>query len=412
MLSPTLVTEATTMFCTFLARDAPSFNPVKSLSVVSPSLKQRRDFALAALLNIGNIPEAIVVDPQATVHGVIQRNWPKILNWMKYFYNEVTSSKSDQFVVVIMTASAVVMKVARNRPLFVRAALKDDLLNLLIKVWLKTDNSPVFDDAHRFRVVAYSYEALAILDERGEQLIADAREMILREAGGEAGAMTKRMMRLLKDPATASKDCYQLVLYAVGTTAYLAIEDRIRGKPSAFMDNFLEDDLVPLITQLLSFLSEDVALPRQRQTFPEDSYSILIPHCIRILGCCARSRNGPHWAAVMLKGGILRSIACLVAFPQHLEICQGSILEIMLDHDFPQYFCHRFIVTAAIKAIKEITEDGSIKKLEASHVKDAWANFENVLLDRTVFNAIYERDFAERDILQCSNVSRIKNFRA
>ncbi len=78
----------------------------------------------------------------------------------------------------------------------------------------------------------------------------------------------------------------------------------------------------------------------------------------------------------------------------------------MLDQDIPQYLCHRLVVTAAIRAAKDITEDGSVKKLSSTHVQEAWSNFETILLERTVFNAIYERDFAGRDILQCLNVSQ------
>ncbi|KLO10954.1 hypothetical protein SCHPADRAFT_942429 [Schizopora paradoxa] len=405
MLTPDLVTEATTMFCTHLE---PS--PLYPEKPLSSSLTQRRPRALNALASIGNIADAVVADPKAAVHSVIRRSWPDILNWMRYFYYEVTTAtpKSDLEQTVIVIIASVVMKVARNRPLFVRAVTKDDLLNLIIKDWLQTDDHPKYDAAHRYRVLAYAYEALAILDQKDENLTAQARDMILREADGHPGAMTKRLMQYLKNPAKASKECYQNVLFAVGMAAYLAIEDRTRGTPSAFMDNFLRDDLVQLLTQLLVFLSEDVARPRDLQAFPEDSYSIIIPHSIRILGCCIRSRNGPHWVAVMMKNGFLRAIARIVAFPQHLEICEGGILDVMLDQDIPQYFVHRLVVIAAIKAAKEITQDGSVKNFESSHVKNAWAQFETILLDRTVFNAIYERDLAERDILQCSYCDKDK----
>lgn len=397
------------MFCKFL--DVPPFNPDKPLS---PSLTQRRALALVALVSIARIADAVVVDPHATVHGVIQLNWPTILNWMKYFYYEVTTeaSKSYLLVSVFTVISLVVMKVARNTHLFEQAVLKDNLLNLIIKVWLKTDDSPLYDIAHHYRVTTYSFEAFSILSEQDERLAADARDMILREASGDAGAMTKRLTRQLKNPAKASKECYQLVLFTAGFIAHLAIADRLQVLPSAFMDSFLKDDLVQLMTQLLSFLSEDLARPCERQAFPEVSCSFLIRQCMLTLQCCVRARNGPHWTAVMLNGGLLRSIAGLVSFPQHRETFQGSVLEMMLTQEIPRSFCHRFVVTAAIKAVKEITEDGSAKKLESSYAKEAWANFEAVILDRTVFNAIYERDFAGQDILQCFNVSRIRFVRA
>lgn len=241
--------------------------------------------------------------------------------------------------------------------------------------------------------------------------ISAAHEMILNEANGDASILTKRLTRQLKNPAKASKECYQAVLFTIEITFCLAIKDWQRLLPSSFMDNFLKDDLVLLVTQFLVFLSEDVDRPWTQRVIREESCLISVEHCLEILCCCTQSRNGPHWVAVMMKNGFLWAIAGLAVFPQHMKSGKGSIIEELLDRYIPRLFCHRFVVLSAIKAIKEVTENGSAETLGSSCIQKPWRNFESILLDRTIFNGIYERDFAERDVLQCSHVSRLNFFK-
>ncbi len=88
---------------------------------------------------------------------------------------------------------------------------------------------------------------------------------------------------------------------------------------------------------------------------------------------------------VMLKLGFVHTITGLVMFPQYLGInCVTALTEI-LGRDLPRYFCHRFVVVAAINAIKDITIDGLSENLHSSPLKEAWEMFETVLMDRTVF---------------------------
>ncbi|KLO06524.1 hypothetical protein SCHPADRAFT_687509 [Schizopora paradoxa] len=388
--------EAIAAFSTIL--DAPSFDPEMPLP---PLLAQRRPLTLTALTSIASMSDSKIDTSEAVAYVVIQHNWPQILNWMKYFCHEVTTavSKPDSFDSVIRMISSVISKVGHDKVLFERAVLEDSLLNLIIRAWLKSNDSPSLDTAHRYMLLGSLCKALGTLD--GERQISDVREMILREAKGDAGVVTKRLTRQLKNPAKGCKENHLAVFYTVGIIDCLAIEDRARLSPSAFMDNFLKDDLVVIVTQLLVFFSQDIARPRQRRIIPVDSCSSPVQYCLQVLGCCGRSRNGPHWVAVMMKNGFLRAIAGLVAFPQHMRSGKGSVIDLLLDRDIPQHFCHRFVVLAAIKAIKEVTENGSARNFESSCIKDSWRNFESILLDRTVFNAIYERDFAEGDILQC-----------
>lgn len=145
LLSPDLLAEAIAPFCTIL--DVPSFDPEMPLP---SSLTQCRPHAFTALASIASIPDLNVVDPEAAVHGVIQRSWPQILNWMKYFYQEFTtaSPKPDAYDRVIRMIAAVISKVERNKAFFKRAVLNDNLFNLIIRVWLKSGDSPWMDAVH------------------------------------------------------------------------------------------------------------------------------------------------------------------------------------------------------------------------------------------------------------------------
>ncbi len=62
------------------------------------------------------------------------------------------------------------------------------------------------------------------------------------------------------------------------------------------------------------------------------------------------------------------------------------------------------VVTSAMKAVKDITINGEVAILEASTIKESWETFTNILLERTVINTVYERDFIKLDVVKCENV--------
>ncbi len=316
--------------------------------------------------------------------------------------SESESSKSELYVTVFPMLSGVFSRVSWHKTLNKTAVLNDDLLALVVKVWFRSERRfpPIwrvltfkFDSFHHFRMLASFYGSLAVLYEDGStKQLSEAREMVLREAGDNVEHVTKRLLRYLKHPAKANKVFLQSAEVAVGIIALLAIEDAQQCSPDAvFMDHFLENDLVLLITRLLAFVVEDVARPSERRAIEDCICSDLIASCISLLMCSGRSKNGPHWIAVMLKHAFLRVLAVLVKYPQYVTVGLGPILE----GDIPRHFCHRFVLAAAIKSVKEITIDGTVKAIQSSYLKEAWTNFENLLLERTAFNRCLRARFCE-----------------
>lgn len=116
------------------------------------------------------------------------------------------------------------------------------------------------------------------------------------------------------------------------------------------------------------------------------------------------SRNGPHWAALLLETGFLRFVARVQAFPHCLRDLRAEAFTMMLSDEFPQYFGHRFVVTSAVKAARELVRNGDDTNMEVDDMRHAWSTFTNVLLEQTVINTVYERDFAENDLKKCENV--------
>ncbi len=102
---------------------------------------------------------------------------------------------------------------------------------------------------------------------------------------------------------------------------------------------------------------------------------------------------------LMLKQRFLRSITNLLsASPQVLDIdddYQGALIRV-LTKGIPLFVSHSPVVLQAIKPVKEILADGAaVKSLETSFLKDVWEGFSRLVLERAIFNAIYERDCAQ-----------------
>ncbi len=91
----------------------------------------------------------------------------------------------------------------------------------------------------------------------------------------------------------------------------------------------------------------------------------------------------------------LRCPADLLSTLRHLlEIESHRHFMITLNEILPKFLVHGFVVIAAIKAVKDVTPDGTIKNIESGFLKDAWRNVSQLELECVIFGAIYKQDYA------------------
>lgn len=429
-LNPRDFAEAMTVFCAILNK--PTLEPDGSLS---PTQRTTHNISLVALAGISCVSESALEDSHSAASTTFIHGWQNIQNWMRYFCCFATatapniivmhSSNSDSQEIgalhrhILFTLSSLIATIGRHcTGLYRNAILNGGLLDLIVKVWLKTeDGSPpnmpfLLDPSCNACWLSHFKDGLTAIERHEldksevKPLMEEARRMILREAAGDAELVAKRLLCMLKYPARANKDRARLLGYPLAICRCLSFNITVRSctDQTEFMDAFLKSGLVALTTQLLLFVTEDLSQSCRDRVIAERDYENLILMSTFILHRCRHAVHGVHWTAVVLKSGFLHAIARLVRFPQYLPHDWIKDLRFMLGRTLPSYLCHRVIVLAARNAVKAITIDGMIKNFRRSPLKKAWKVFESVVLDRVVLNAIYERDFAEDDTAQCSNV--------
>ncbi len=227
--------------------------------------------------------------------------------------------------------------------------------------------------------------------------------MILHEAQGDVGIVTKSILRQLQNPEKACTEHIQLVAVALDIIVRLVEDGSGDDTRDKFMNSFLKDDLIPLTMNLLSFVTEHHMNTRGNHMLREDNSCVVLGMGLRLLQLGIHSQNGPHWADLLFKHGFLRTLACLPPFFLRFSGSHILILKVML-HIISLYLSHRFVIASAVKAVNEITVSGDIAKLEASAMREPWMAFTNLLLERTALKAAYERDLAVTDGRQCENV--------
>ncbi len=164
--------------------------------------------------------------------------------------------------------------------------------------------------------------------------------------------VSKKLLRQLRNPAKACKESFELLCFSLEIIACL-IDERVDAETvSKFMDSFLKDNLVPLISKLLAFLSEDLANAPERRVSPMDNSIVLIDIGLRLLLSSMTSRNGPHWVALLFKLGFLRTVARILSSLRHSRGGAVEILTAAIGTAMPDYFCHQFVVASAINAVK------------------------------------------------------------
>ncbi len=136
-----------------------------------------------------------------------------------------------------------------------------------------------------------------------------------------------------------------------------------------------------------------------------------IQDCVVILKRSLTIPGTLHWATVMLRNGFLEIVANLVELPEfqdgdsYLEV-RRILLEILKDF-IPPLLVHRSFALTAVRAVKSTTEKGSVKRIESSILSDAWKTFSNLVLERTIYLAIYKRSRIKEifEVKSCTNVS-------
>ncbi len=420
--------EAIFMVCACL--DGPTFNPQQPLP---SSQDERVKLALFALINITNIHEMVLRSARASgrLEVVPTRSWPSIWRWLQYFFyndNAFVSAKSPEdksFTNSLELVSAVLAQIDSEQ--VTKAMTDDGLFEMVVKVWLKTKDDadhrkssipPRHESSHRTNnIVDQLFHGLAVL-KKGDRA-KEAHAIILREAAVSKvplDVISKRLMGLVRNPEKADRSkSRKRINIGLMIIHCLAANDETKGISGPFMDEFLKDDIVALTVHLFTFVCcEDMVRPRKYERlpdhFPDDMYEGLILYCIQILWYSSRSQNGAHWACVMLNHGLLRVIACVASNPQLGERFKLDLSEIV--RDIALHFCHVSVVTAAIKAVNEIMVDGTIEKLRSSGFKEVWTNFEDTLLERTIYKAMYDRRcVSDLNALKCANVHvRLSSF--
>ncbi len=216
--------------------------------------------------------------------------------------------------------------------------------------------------------------------------------------------VTKKLTQQLRNPAKGFREGFELIASTLEIITFLIDERLGDDTMNFFVDNLLKDDIVTLTAKLLSYVSEGLVNTPEQGALSEDASPDMVKFGLRILFRSVLSRSGQQCVALLFKLGFLSTAARILSCIRYSTHVSSEILKAMFDITFPSYLCHRFVVASAIKAVKMITIDGDIAKLEASPLKESWANFTSILLERTVINTVYERDFAVLDVRKCDNV--------
>ncbi len=231
LVPPLMVITVVKMFCQHL--DVPAFDPEQPLPA---SMMARRDLALVSLTGIANTTDHSLFHVHwHAARDLLQRYWPQIRNWMEYFYSETTKTHNslgtcdDTIGHIFSILSGVAMKIMHHKPLFNSVVIKDKLLDLVVKIWLKTADDMAVDASHHLHVLTIVFEGLAAADDKEGKKINEVREMTLREAGGDASVVTKRLLRRLKNPTKITGGNYELVQPTLAIVMFLAVANRNLG---------------------------------------------------------------------------------------------------------------------------------------------------------------------------------------
>ncbi|KLO11129.1 hypothetical protein SCHPADRAFT_486755 [Schizopora paradoxa] len=117
--------------------------------------------------------------------------------------------------------------------------------------------------------------------------------------------------------------------------------------------------------------------------------------CFGLMACCGEVPGALHWMSVLLDHDLLRCVARLAHYPYVTDSVK-KILTDLFESCIPPLLVHREFVITTVRAVRAAMQDGSsTKHFESSFLKDTWRTFVRLILERTIYNAIYERSSVE-----------------
>ncbi|KLO18134.1 hypothetical protein SCHPADRAFT_925306 [Schizopora paradoxa] len=372
--------------------------------ITPPQSPSARHITNIALLGLSRIHASSIAHNRHTYHGILERSWLSILCRMQSVYDEILSSSFpsssnlpfDPISAMTITSvhSIISVFVDREEVLKQNAGAGDGLLELLFKIWL-TPDALMFDNSlgplsPRRRCLYILETILAIdSDSKGVRLEMTVKT-VLHQTRWELDLATERYLQHLRDPAKACGKCPMLFSLSMAIIHRLGEEQCSNDTICKLNDNLLKGGLLPITLKFLSFLLEEIDKAPESRVFSEEARVRMIGLCIELCRNSVTTRNGPYWTSCLLDLGLLSVVARILSSGQLLDISRGYLWS-MIALDIPRYFCHRFVISAALNAVKKLTHSGDIKILEADDKGDLWRTFTNLLLERTTLKMALDR---------------------
>ncbi|KLO11125.1 hypothetical protein SCHPADRAFT_999127 [Schizopora paradoxa] len=418
-----LIADVTDVFCKYL--DGPAFDPSKGLD---PSLEKRRQIAFISLGGIGVLGTShstSLSQFKLEAQPVIRRNWPRILNWILYFGFEATdagllTNKRDVSQSISVLGRVLTVVYRDDNELFQEALLKDKgLFKMILKLWWKTnrneDTAPSLPVA-LFSLVSSSVEYL-VPQPRHEVFptsTASSTQMALQEtvlhvANDDAPGVASRIVGYITNPAHQDKEKHQYACLAFSFIHNITSA----GANSKLMNAFFQKKIGLHALRELQLLLLDA--DRREPILSESMRKTVVLTCFRLIMQSIMAPGALHWTTVLLENGLLHCIGNLARSAYFEDDDPGrDLLTTTFVHFLPTLLVHRGFVQSIIKAVKEAVKDGSAKRIESSFLGEFYKAFSRLVLERAVFNAIYERSSSGHPFehRSCANCGSFEEFLA
>ncbi len=212
------------------------------------------------------------LDPSSqlrTVQQIIKGNWPKILNWIRYFALEITTGKPGlEAIGMNVDAARYIEALTRviaavfhcDDQLFNTAGVNshDGLFNIIVKLWWISEKYPNIAPYVSRQAYALFYTGISRIPRRGHDepnpsTNAYIPEAVLQAIGGDAAGLATRVIGYLDDPPHNERT---LIAFSLLISLRLITDpnDESSEALTKFMIAFFKNDLVHQVTRVLKSL--------------------------------------------------------------------------------------------------------------------------------------------------------------
>ncbi|KLO17598.1 hypothetical protein SCHPADRAFT_994277 [Schizopora paradoxa] len=375
------------------------FNPLLPLPVI---LRPQYEEVQQCLMGLANARQRICARNDRL--SAVQLSWPSISKWAQFYYfdkcsnvaaNEDTFPTQDELLAQTIITSLFEM-LSATKGAYSQLVHQDGTFGLLAKAWLAVIPNENLDKSVRASIMDSMELALQGAIAPPFSLSTARKEII--KASAVVDVVLSSLTKLPENKSEDKLPGMKFILHTVNVLDLLLYPGCHKCDFSVFYKPLLEERVIHIVVKTLLQL----ASPSVSNLEYAEKISI---GCLRVITSLLGSGSAYTQVSRMLDLGLLDGVVKFIStfYPggKSPDFSSAWLLKNLVGNLLSNNLFYYAALSSAIKAVNQLIRTRTLQVLETSFLREEWAFFHSLLLERAAGKALYDLKIETKPIPVC-----------